>query len=120
AACESIHQSIPVALLPVIAQARFKGTLGMKGTLAFDTRDLDALVLRYAFDDRCKLDLVPNELTREHFQDSFTYWAVDKDARAIELESGPHTMRWVPLEEISPYMQVAVLTTEDSLFFKHK
>ena len=120
AACESLHQSVPVALLPVIAQARFKGTLGMTGRLAFDTRDLDSLVLRYAFDDRCKLDLVPSELQKDRFADSFSYWAIDKDARPIELESGPHTLRWVPLDETSPYMQVAVLTTEDGLFYKHK
>jgi hypothetical protein len=120
AACESLHASIPTALLPILATARFKGTLGMTGSLAFDTRDLDSLVLRYNFDDRCKLDLVPAELDRDRFDGSFTYWAVDKDGRPIELESGPHTLRWTPLDEISPYMQVAVLTTEDGLFYKHK
>src|SRR5258706_10215184 len=29
-------------------------------------------------------------------------------------------MRWMLLNEIIPYKQIAVLTTEDGLFFKHK
>jgi membrane peptidoglycan carboxypeptidase len=111
---------LPTALLPVVARARYKGTLGAKGTLAFDTRDLDALILSYQFDDRCKLEIVPEELDKDHFAHAFRYWAVDKDAKPIELETGPGTERWTPLDEISPYMQVAVLTTEDGLFYKHK
>lgn len=120
AGCESLRTSLPTALLPVLETARYRGTLGAKGTLAFDTRDLDQLVLRYEFDDRCKLDVVPELLEPDRFKSRFTYWAIDKDGRPMELESGPHTDRWTPLDEISPYMQTAVLTTEDGLFYKHK
>jgi len=120
AGCESLRNSLPTALLPVLERARYKGTLAAKGAFAFDTRDLDALVLRYEFDDRCKLDVVPDVLERDTLEHPFRYWALDRDAKPIELESGPGTERWTPLDEISPFMQVAVLTTEDGLFYKHK
>lgn len=120
AACESLRTSLPTALLPLLERAHYEGTLGAKGMIAFDTRNLDALVLSYAFDDRCKLDVVPEQLDRDRLTHTFTYWAIDKDGKPIELESGPGSDRWTPLDEISPYMQTAVLTTEDGLFFKHK
>ena len=120
AACESLRASVPAALLPVLEGARFKGTFGGKGTLAFDTRALDDLVLRYDLDDRCRIERAPDELDKDRFTHAFRYWALDKDRKPVELESGPGTERWVHLEEISPYVQVAVLTTEDGSFFRHK
>ena len=36
-----------------------------------------------------------------------------------EETTGPGSDNWTPLDEISPYMQVAVLTTEDGGFLKH-
>ncbi len=51
AGCQSLLDSVPSALLPHVSQARFRGTLGAKGFLSFDTRKIDDLVLKYDFDD---------------------------------------------------------------------
>lgn len=120
AGCESLRASVPPALVATLAGARFEGTFGGHGTLAFDTRALDDLVLRYDLDDRCRVARVPDELARQRFAHPFRYWALDKDRRPVELESGPGSERWVSLEDISPTVQVAVLTTEDGAFYRHK
>jgi hypothetical protein len=119
AGCQSLLESIPAALLPHISSARFRGTLGAKGYLAFDTRKLDDLVLKYDFADGCKADQVPEELRKDHFDGTFAYAIVDKDGKPSDRETGPGSDDWAPLDTISPMMQVAVLTTEDGGFFHH-
>src|SRR6185312_15666445 len=66
AGCQSLLESIPAALLPHVSAARFRGTLGAKGYLAFDTRKIDDLVLKYDFADGCKADQVPEDLRKDH------------------------------------------------------
>ena len=119
AGCESLLESIPAALLPHVSAAHFRGTLGAKGYLAFDTRKLDDLVLKYDFADGCRADQVPDELKKDRFDGQFSYAIVDKDGKPADRDTGPGSDDWAPLDTISPMMQVAVLTTEDGGFFKH-
>ncbi len=119
AGCQSLLDSIPAALLPHVSLTRYRGTLGGSGYVAFDTRKIDDLVLKYDFDDMCRATAVPDELKRDHFDGTFTYAIVDKDGKPSDRESGPGSSDWAPLDTISPMMQVAVLTTEDGAFFHH-
>ncbi len=34
--------------------------------------------------------------------------------------TGPGTPEWTPLDSVSPYLQIAVLTTEDGAFYRHR
>jgi hypothetical protein len=119
AACDALRASLPREIIPIVADAHLSGTLGGRGRLAFDTRDLDALVLRYDFEDRCKFDRVPPALEKERYRAPFTYVVTDADGKPQERETGPGTADWVPIDEISPFVQVAVLTTEDGSFYRH-
>jgi len=119
AACQSLLESVPSALLPVLAGARMTGTFGGRGDLAFDSRKLDDLTLVYRFDDLCKLAEVPAELARERFSKPFLHRVYMPDGKMMEEETGPGTDGWTDIGAISPYMQVAVLTTEDGGFYRH-
>ncbi len=119
AGCQSLLESVPAALFPHISEARFRGTLGAKGFLSFDTRKIDDMVLKYDVDDLCRVTQVPEELKKDHFDGTFTYAIVDKDGKPAERETGAGSGEWAPLDTISPMMQVAVLTTEDGAFFHH-
>ena len=119
AGCQSLLLSVPSALFPHLAGARFRGTLGAKGYVSFDTRKIDDLVLRYDFDDSCKMEVVPEELQKDRFLGAFHYAIVDKDGKPEDRETGPTTDEWLPIDVISPMMQVAVLTTEDGAFYHH-
>ncbi len=119
ASCQSLLESIPPALLPHLAGARYKGTLAARGYTQFDTRKIDELVLKYDFDDLCKMVTVPSELDKDRFRGRFTHPIVDKDDKPSELTTGPGEPSWTDVDEISPFMQVAVLTTEDGSFYRH-
>jgi hypothetical protein len=119
ASCQSLLESVPPALLPHLAGARYKGTLAARGFTQFDTRKIDDLVLKYDFDDFCKMIAVPSELDKDRFRGRFTHPIVTKDDKPDERTTGPGEPSWTDVDEISPFMQVAVLTTEDGSFYRH-
>jgi hypothetical protein len=119
ASCQSLLDSLPSALLPALQGTRIAGNFGARGRFGFDTRSLDSLELEYDVKDQCHVTQVPPELARERFQQSFTHRIYLPDGSIADELTGPGTDNWTPLDEISPYMQVAVLTTEDGGFPRH-
>jgi hypothetical protein len=117
--CESLHDSLPSALLPALQGMRFSGTIGASGHFQFDTRNLDALELAYDVQDQCKVTQVPPELEHSRFEQAFTHGIYLPDGTILDDATGPGTPNWTPLDDVSPYMKVAVLTTEDGGFPKH-
>ena len=116
AACQAMISSVPAALLPTIGSSHMSGTFGATGTVSFDTQRLDDLKLDYHVDDGCRLDAVPPDLAPDRFSHAFLHRVYGPDGEVREEETGPGTPRWADLETISPFMQVAVLTTEDGGF----
>jgi hypothetical protein len=119
ASCQSLLDSLPSALLPVLQGTRISGNFGAHGRFGFDTRSLDDLQLEYDVKDQCRVSEVPPDLARERFAQPFSHRIYLPDGTLIEEMTGPGSDNWTPLDEISPYMQVAVLTTEDGGFPKH-
>ena len=117
--CQSLLDSLPSALLPTVQGIRIAGALEAHGHIAFDTRSLDDLELDYEVQDGCRIADVGPPLARERFDRPFSHRVYLPDGSVVDETTGPGTPNWTPLEDISPYMQVAVLTTEDGAFFQH-
>jgi hypothetical protein len=120
AACQGLLDSTPTALLPVLQATKMTGTFGARGYFAFDTRSLDDLTLDYHVQDDCRVSQVPQNLARDRFKQPFVHKVYLPDGDTTEQMTGAGTDNWTPLSEISPYMQIAVLTTEDGAFFHHR
>ena len=118
--CQALLQSIPSALVPTLDGAGITGTLGARGILTFDSRKLDDLVLDWKVDDRCSMSAVPEPLAKERFAQPFEHTIYLPDGTLAQETTGPTTENWTSLARISPYMQVAVLTTEDGAFYRHQ
>lgn len=95
------------------------GTFGATAQVAFDTRTIDKLLLDYKVDDTCRFLEVPRDLSRDRFARPFTYRTYHPDGTAAETTTGPGSTDWTDLDDISPFMVAAVLTTEDGAFYKH-
>jgi hypothetical protein len=117
--CQSLLDSIPTALLPALRGIRMEGTFGGRGSIAFDTRVLDDLKLDYEIADHCRIAEPVAALEPDRFAGPFTYRIHLPDGSTAEETTGPGSDNWTPLELISPFMQVAVLTTEDGAFLHH-
>ena len=119
ASCQSILDSIPAAIIPTIAGTKLQGTFGGHVQLSFDSRNFDDLVLEQQIAEACQFVEVPSELAHTRFTRPFQHHVYLPDGTTVDETTGPGSTRWVPLGSISPYMQVAVLTTEDGGFFRH-
>lgn len=120
AACQALVDSAPRGLLPTVQATRMDGTFGASVRASFDTRDIDKLALEYTIDDRCRISEVPRDLARERFREPFTHRTYHPDGTAGETTTGPGSADWTALEDISPFVVAAVLTTEDGAFYKHR
>ncbi len=119
APCQTLLNSAPTALLPVVQGMTFSGTFGAEGRVVFDSRSLDDLELEYDVRDRCRVDGVPPSLAREAFTRPFVHRVYLPDGSVHEEETGPTTPAWTPLDQVSPFMEVALTTTEDGAFRRH-
>jgi hypothetical protein len=119
AGCQSLLDSVPTALLPGLQGTSIAGMFAARGRFAFDSRALDDLELGYQIEDRCRVVEVPPPLARERYRQPFTHKIYLPDGSIGTRTTGPGTPTWTALDQISPYMQVAVLTTEDGAFPHH-
>jgi hypothetical protein len=119
ATCKSLLESIPTAFLPDLQGAHWAGTFGARGSFSFDTRDPDALQLGYDVQDQCRAIDVPPELARSRFKQPFQQKIYLPDGSLAEQATGPGTANWTQLASISPYVPMAVMTTEDGAFPYH-
>ncbi len=119
ASCGAILTSVPSALVPTLAGATMRGTFGARGHLGFDSTHIDDLALDYDIYDDCHMDKVPEALDRRRFTHAFRHRIYHPDGTVGEELTGPGSDNWTPLGQISPFMQVAVLTTEDGGFRHH-
>jgi hypothetical protein len=117
--CQSLLQSVPRELLPTLDGTVVAGRLEAHGELAFDTHALDDLALDYDIENGCSVVRVPPALAIEQFDTAFEHRIYLPDGSLGEQVTGPGTSEWTPLDQISPYMQIAVLTSEDGAFFSH-
>ena len=118
-ACNTALNSIPTALLPLASAMAFNGTFAADGRVVFDSRSLDDLELDYRVEDGCRATAVPPALSRDAFRHPFTHRVYLPDGTVEDEEAGPGTASWTPFDQISPYMEVAVTTTEDGAFRHH-
>jgi len=80
------------------------------GALVFDSslKKNGFKIIKYGEADLAKLNT------------SFTYRAIDNGRAQRAVIVGPSNPYYTPLHEISPYLQKAVLTSEDPSFFNHR
>jgi hypothetical protein len=117
--CQDLLTAAPTALLPQLVGLRLGGTLALHSRVAFDTSDPKKTEAEWELDNRCKVLATPEEIDPARFRQPFQHYVVDPDGRATEFATGPTTEQWVPLNEITPYMETGVIVCEDSRFFKH-
>jgi membrane peptidoglycan carboxypeptidase len=75
--------------------------------------------VHWDFENACKVSAAPPELDPARFRSAFFRDVVGAGGAPLRVESGPATASWVPLAELSPYVESALLVTEDGRFYRH-
>jgi hypothetical protein len=117
--CTDAVRSIPNALLGDMALAQWKGTIGGKLRFQVDSRELDKTELKFDIKDHCEFTVVPVIADLSRFGKPFIHTVTEPDGTEFEMETGPGTENWTPIEAMSPYFIYAVMVHEDPQFFNH-
>jgi hypothetical protein len=119
ASCQAMFDSLPPALVPLLAGTRLGGAFSWKASLNFDSDQPARTDAKWQMQNGCTLD-VPPQASVEQFREPFLRTVNDENGEPRLAESGPGSSDWVSLAEISPYLEAAVLTTEDGGFWRHR
>ena len=79
-------------------------TVNIAGKLRFhtDSRDLDSTELKFDIKDKCDWRLVPVLADLRRFSRPFIHSVTEPDGTVFEMETGPGTEGWTPIEAMSP------------------
>lgn len=118
--CQDLLEAAPQALLPQLQGVRLGGTFALDSRVAFDSSAPKDAEVEWNFDNKCKVLETPETVDPARFREPFQHFVQDAEGRATEIFTGPTTDQWVPLSDITPNMETALIVCEDSRFFSHK
>lgn len=119
ASCQAFLDATPRGLAPLIAPLRMTGTFGVKTALDFDSERPNETRVRLIVANDCHIEQVPLELSPRRFASPWQRVVKGANKQPIELDSGPGSADWVPMDAISPNMETAVQVCEDGHFMVH-
>lgn len=120
-ACQAMLEAIPKGLVPKLGGVTMAGSFALKGKTRFDTARLDRdFDLSWDTSNTCRIVAVPPEMSVDRFKKPFIHAAYTGDGQRVNIETGPGSPGWVSIRNVSRFMEVAVLTTEDSGFQHHR
>lgn len=120
ASCQSMFDSLPVALVPLLQGMHFRGNFSWQAGLKLDTDHLGDSKVSWRMQNGCTIDRIAPAVDPEQFKQPFVHTVLDADGEPLQVHSGPGTPDWVPFDQISRFLEAAVLTTEDGGFWNHK
>jgi hypothetical protein len=128
APCAKILASIPAPLVPRLQGFTLQGFFEADVYAKVDLANLDALDIGGKVGiDGCQVQNAPAEVLALAGPDSVLQTVEvppppsgGKDAETLTFAIGPDNPDFVPYDKISPYLTAAIMTTEDSGFFKHR
>jgi hypothetical protein len=118
--CGNVLRAVPNGLLEELSSLEVEGTLAAKVRIHLDSQNLPATEVDFDIDDRCRFVAVPPLLDVLRFQQPFVHRVLEPDGKIFEMETGPGTAAWTPIELVSPFFVQAVIAHEDGRFFTHR
>jgi monofunctional biosynthetic peptidoglycan transglycosylase len=120
ASCGSVLSSIPEGLVKDLGGMRLDGVFALGFGLEYDTADIEAMRVSLDVKNECRVTHAPAQLNPERFRSAWVREVKGADGSMMPLETGPGTETWVPYENISKNMEIAVQVCEDGGFHRHR
>ena len=117
--CQALSESAPRGLLGAVEGIRFGGTFSLAAGVEANSKDLRNMQVRWDFDNGCRAQSVPPVLDPHQFRSLFRKDVLGPGNFPMQLEFGPLSSTWTPLDQVSRYLETALLVTEDGRFYRH-
>lgn len=118
--CVALHRALPASMLSVVGAWEVTGTFAADVSLSFNTATLDeSFSGKILLEPGCRVLATPEGQSIRRFAGRFLHDVELPDGSLQSLELGPETASWAPLEE-ARWMEVALTTTEDAGFRRHR
>lgn len=118
--CADMLAALPNGAVPLLAGSRMSGDFSWVGAVKLDTDDLANVEATWKMRNRCRFTSYPDEADPRQFRTQFSLNVPGSDGEPMGLTTGPGSRHWTPIQKISPFLEVAVLTTEDGRFWNHR
>lgn len=116
-----LFSSIPYGLFANLDSIQTTGDLDYHFYLKLDMDSIDSLKFESALNKHPNFRIVKFGKTDfREINKPFMYEARDHETLARTFMVGPSNPGFRPLDSISPYLQAAVMTSEDGFFYSHK
>ncbi|HTA91129.1 MAG TPA: biosynthetic peptidoglycan transglycosylase [Polyangiaceae bacterium] len=119
ASCQALLDAAPRGLVPLIAPLHMTGTFAINAELDYDSERANDTRVRLGVANDCRIGQIPADLSPSRFAAAWQREVKGADRLPMEVESGPGSPDWVPIDAISPFMETAVLVCEDGHFEQH-
>lgn len=117
---QHFFDAMPVGLFPGLEGIQVEGHIQYDLNFALEFRKPENLLFSSKMDDKDLKVVKWGEANIAMLNTPFTYTAYEDGKPMREIVVGPQNRNFTPLDQISRYMQISLINTEDPFFFKHK
>jgi membrane peptidoglycan carboxypeptidase len=111
---------LPKELVGELEGLVLEGTFTLSYELDYPASNPDATRVVLDVKSDCHVKSAPASLSPQRFRSSWVREVKGADGQSVMIRSGPGTPEWVPYDDISRFMEVAVLVCEDGGFYRHR
>jgi len=113
--CQALIEALPDSMKDNLDEFIFAGQIS--GSTSLLTKNPQVSI---KLNHNCHSVSSPKKYSRNVLMSKYSRIVINSKGEEIEEVTGPQTPNWVSLSNISQYMPISVMGTEDSAFMKHK
>jgi hypothetical protein len=120
ASCNSMLASLPKELVAELDGLTLDGTFTLSYEIDVPASKPAATRVVLDVKNDCHVKSAPASLSPQRFRSPWVREVKGADGQSVMIRSGPGTPDWVSYDDISRFMEIAVLVCEDGGFYRHR
>jgi hypothetical protein len=120
ASCDAMLGSLPKELVAELDGLALEGTFALSYELDFLASKPDATRVVLDVKNDCRVKSAPAALSPQRFRSPWVREVKSAEGQSVMIPSGPGSPEWVSYDDISRFMEIAVLVCEDGGFYRHR
>jgi hypothetical protein len=120
ASCDAMLGSLPKELVAELDGLALEGTFALSYEVDYLANKPDATRVVLDVKNDCRVKSAPGSLSPQRFRAPWVREVKSAEGQSVMIRSGPGSPEWVSYDDISRFMEIAVLVCEDGGFYRHR